>query len=172
MSVGLQERYKKSAHAENEADSGDLKKLVQRFKVCWEALPDYYYVKGQKRQIGFVLVLAGTHEAGVEHPEPGCQHCHDVRRALQTIASWVIPKERRDSDYDVPPYDQAIHYDPSRKFRPEVTLEIAIRHRSGFDRDVDACQVRCLNEMTRGLKELGAREGNWETAVRDREVCL
>jgi hypothetical protein len=101
-----------------------LKQLVERFRVCWEALPDHYYVKGQKRQIGFVLVLAGTHEPGVEHPEPGCQHCRNVRRALEAIARWVIPKERRDTDHDIVPYDQAIHYDPSRKFRPEVSLEI------------------------------------------------
>lgn len=147
-----------------DADSGSLKQLVQRFQVCYETLPDYYYVKGQKRQIGFVLVLAGAHEAGVEHPEPGCKHCHDVRRALQAIAFWVIPRERRDSDYDITPYDQAIHYDPNRKFRPEVSLQIWIRHRSGFDRDVDACQVRCLEEMTRGLKELGAQERNWKAA--------
>jgi hypothetical protein len=161
MAVSLQERNNRAKTGEYDGDSGRLKQLVQRFRVCWETLPDYYYVKGQKRQIGFVLVLAGTHEAGVEHPEPGCEHCRNVRRALQAIAFSIIPKERRDSDYDVTPYDQAIHHDPNREFRPEVTLQIWIRHRSGFDRDVDACQVRCLEEMTRGLKELGARERNW-----------
>lgn len=164
MNVSLQERDNKAKPGEQDGDSGSLKQLVRRFQVCWETLPDYYYVKGQKRQIGFVLVLAGTHEAGVERPEPGCEHCRNVRRALRAIASWVIPKEHRDSDYDITPYDQAIHYDPSRKFRPEVTLQIWIRHRSGFDRDVDACQIRCLEEMTRGLKELGARERNWGPA--------
>jgi hypothetical protein len=152
-----------------QADSTDgsavppkLKKQVKQFKVCWEVLPDNYYVRGQIRQIGFDLALTGTHEAGVEHPEPGCEHCRNVRQALQDIAHWIIPKERRDSDYDITPYDQAIHYDPSRKFRPEVTLQIWIRHRSGFDREVDACEVRCLKEMTQKLKAIGAREGKWE----------
>ncbi len=139
-----------------------LKQLVVQFQVCWEVLPYDDYVKGQKRQTGFVLVLAGTHEPGVEHPEPGCQHCHNVRRALEAIARCIIPKERRDSDHDITPYDQAIHYDPRRQFRPEVSLQIWIRHRSGFDREVDACEVRCVREMTQRLKELGAREGSWE----------
>jgi len=54
-----------------------LKAEAQRFQVRWETLPDHYYVKGQRRQIGFVIVLAGTHEAGVQHPEPGCEHCRN-----------------------------------------------------------------------------------------------
>jgi hypothetical protein len=141
-----------------------LKAEAQRFQVRWETLPDHYYVKGQRRQIGFVIVLAGTHEAGVQHPEPGCEHCRNVRRALRAIAQWIIPKERRDSSYDITPYDQAIHYDPSRRFRPEVTLQIGIRHRSGFGREVDACEVRCLREMTQRLRELGVRETNRDTA--------
>ena len=142
----------------------ELKQEVQRFRVCWETLPDHYYVKGRRRQIGFVIVLAGTYEAGAEHPEPGCEHCRNVRRALRAIAEWILPKERRDSAYDITPYDQAIQYDPSRRFRPEVTLQISIRHRSGFDREVDACEVRCLQEMTQRLKDLGVRETNWDSA--------
>lgn len=139
--------------------SAKLAESVERFQICWEVLPDYYYVKGEKRQIGFQLFLVGTHERGIEHPEPGCLHCRNVRSALEAIARWIIPKEPRDSDHDIVPFDQAIHYDPSRKFRPEVSLEIWIRHRSGFDREVDACEVRCLKEMTEKLKELGANEG-------------
>ena len=76
------------------------------------------------------------------------------------IAKWIIPTEPRESGYDICAYDQAIHYAPSRHFRPEVCLEIGIRHRWGFDREVDACEVRCLNEMTQRLRELGARERN------------
>ncbi len=164
MNVSLQERDTKATRTEYDAYSGNLKELVQRFKVCWEVLPDYYYVKGQRRQIGFVLELSGTHEPGRGQPQPGCRLCHPVRRALEAIAHAIIPKDRRDSDHEVSPYDQSIHYDPSRKFRPEVTLGISICHRSGFDREVDACEVRCLQEMTQRLKELGARERSWEIA--------
>jgi len=81
---------------------------------------------------------------------------------LKDIADWIVPKEIRDSDYDISPYDQSIRYDAMRKFRPEVLLTIWIQHRSGFDREVDACEVRCLNEMTQKLREIGARNGKWE----------
>ena len=140
-----------------------LKEFVQRFRICWEALPDHYYVKKEKRQIGFTLELTGTHESGVEHPEPGCQHCQHVWRALQEIAGWILPKEIRDSDYEVSVFDQTIQYTRVRKFRPDVSLRIWIRHRSGFDREVDACEVRCLNEMTKRLTEIGAHKAQWES---------
>jgi hypothetical protein len=144
-----------------------LREFVERFRVCWEVLPDCYFVNHQKRQIGFVLELLGTHEPGVEHPEPGCQHCHNVRLALELIARWIIPKERRDSDYDIVQYDQSIHYDRGRNYRPDVSLRIWIRHRSGFDREVDACEVQCLNEMTQRLKELGPCEQAWVQRRKD-----
>jgi hypothetical protein len=139
----------------------NLKELVQRFRICWEALPDRYYVNKELRQIGFQLELSGTHEEDVQHPQPGCEHCRKIWVALEAIADWILPRETRDSEYDIVPYDQSIHYDPLRRFRPDVSLRIWIRHRSGFDRPVDACEVRCLNEMTQHLKELGVRNGKW-----------
>ena len=157
-----QEAHASQAGNDNSAPS-NLKELVQRFRICWEALPDCYYVKKEKRQIGFTLELTGTHESGVEHPEPGCQHCRHVRQALREIADWIIPKESRDSDYDISGYDQSIQYTAVRKFRPDVSLRIWIRHRSGFDREVDACEVRCLGEMTQRLTEIGARKTQWES---------
>jgi len=162
MNTNTQEASHALKASENGSTPQKLKEFVERFQVCWEALPDYYPVKKELRQIGFQLELTGTHEQGVKHPLPGCQHCHDVRQALQGIADWIIPKEYRDSDYDIVPYDQSIHYDPKRKFRPEVSLRIWIRHRSGFDREVDACEMHCLNEMTQKLMEIGARKGKWD----------
>jgi hypothetical protein len=161
MNMSIQQEARASQAGNDSSVLSKLKELVERFQICWEALPDYYYVKKEKRQIGFTVELTGTHERGVEHPEPGCQHCHHVRLALQEIADWVVPKEKRDSDYDIVPYDQSIQFNAVRKFRPDVSLRIWIRHRSGFDREVDACEVRCLNEMKQRLKELGARNGKW-----------
>ena len=138
-----------------------LKELVERFHVCWEAWPEYAIVGHEKRQIGFALELSGTHAPGVEHPSPGCRHCQEVFGALRVIAVHILPREKRDSSYEIGPYDQAIHYSHSRRNRPDVTLSIQIRHRSGFERPVDACEVRCLTEMKQRLVELGAPEGQW-----------
>jgi hypothetical protein len=163
MNMSIQQEAHASQEGNDNSAPPNLKELVQCFRICWEALPDYYYVRKEKRQIGFTLELTGTHEQGVEHPLPACEHCQKVWRALKAVGDWVIPREERDSDYDIGPFDQSIHYDAGRKFRPDVSLRIGIRHRSGFDREVDACEVRCLREMTQRLTEIGARKTQWDS---------
>lgn len=137
-----------------------LKDLVELFRVCWEAWPEEIFV-GSRRQIGYALELIGTHKAGVEHPEPGCEHCHDVFRALREIAEWVLPRETRPSVYEIQTYDQSLSYSPARRNRPDVILTIKILHRDGFERPVDECENRCLKEMEERLRELGAWRRAW-----------
>ena len=161
MNRNPQEGRPAPVQANTESTRQRLTGLVERFEVCWEVRSDCYYVKQRIRQVGFQLELTGTHEEGVEHPSPGCQHCLNVWQALKEISDWIIPKEIRDSEYNVYPFDQTIRYCKERRFRPDVSLSIWIRHRSGFDREVDACEVRCLNEMTEKLQQLGARKGKW-----------
>jgi hypothetical protein len=138
-----------------------LAELVQRFRVCWEAWPEFELLGHEKRQIGFVLELHGTHEPGVKHPLPGCPHCLRVFDALRTIADWILPREKRPSRYEIESYVPVISYSPARGNRDDVTLTIRILHREGYERPVDACEARCLKEMEARLKELGASEKQW-----------
>ncbi len=138
-----------------------LKELVRRFRVCWKVWPEDAFVGDQKRQIGYQLELAGTHEPWVEHPEPGCEHCQRIFAALRDIADWILPREERPSTYEIGPYDQAIRYMPMRRNRPDVILTVRILHREGYERPVDECEDRCLKEMEGRLKELGAGRLTW-----------
>jgi hypothetical protein len=163
-----QENEEAGAHREDPNFPTKLKESVEKFQVCWEVLPDRYPLKNEIRQIGYVLELTGTHEAGVEHPSPACVHCRHIWRALEGIAHWIIPKEYRETECDVAAFDQSIQYNPDRTFRPEVSLRIRLIHRSGFDRPVDGCEVRCLNEMKDKLSEIGARDRGTLTQVETR----
>jgi hypothetical protein len=142
-----------------DSDVERLKSLVRRFSVCWDTWPEETYVQHVKRQIGFGIELAGTHEAGVEHPTPGCLHCQRVYTALKQIAEWILPREIRDSHYDLSDFDQSIGYLPAHGNRPDVTLTIRIQHRERFKEPVDACEKRCLQEMEQRLMELGVGRG-------------
>lgn len=159
MSALVQAHATKSSLGESPAV---LCELVQRYRVCWEVWPDYLMVGRRKQQIGFQLELSGTHEAGVKHPTPGCQHCRRVFAALQVIAVHILPREERPSVYDIESFEPAIHYAPIRGNRSEVSLTIRIGHRSHFERSVDECEVRCLEEMKQRLRDLGASEGRYK----------
>lgn len=132
-----------------------LRELVQRYQVCWEVWPEFIMVGREKRQIGFALELSGTHERSVEHPTPGCSHCRAVFAALQTIAVYILPREERPSPYEIETYDQSIHYSSKRRDRADISPTIRILHREGFEQPVDECEVRCLEEMKRRLREMG-----------------
>ena len=138
-----------------------LKELVKQFRVSWEAWPEYAVVDRERRQIGFTLDLYGTHEPGTGHIDPGCRHCHRVFAALRVIADWILPRDERPSRYEIESYNPSISYSPARGNRPDLTLTIRIQHREGFERPVDACEVRCLEEMKQRLREVGACERQW-----------
>lgn len=144
-----------------QVDTKNLQESVRRFRVCWDVWPEYVLVDKQTRQVGFELELSGTHEAGVEHAVPGCEHCRRVFAALSDIADWILPKEKRASRYDLEPYQPRLHYSGSRDFRPDVALAIRILHRTDGLNPVDACELRCLEEMKQRLHELGASQGSW-----------
>lgn len=142
-----------------------LRELVTRYRVCWEVWPECIWAEQKRRQIGYQLELYGTHEPGFEHATPVCQACQRLYVALRAMAEWILPKEKRPSTYEIGAYDQAIHYSPTRRNRPDVTLRIRIIHRHGFGDPVDACEVRCLTEMQERLRELGAQERQWVTRM-------
>ena len=143
-------------------DTADLKRLVQQHKVCWEVWPEEMISReGHRMQIGFELDLLGTHDHPVDPPMPGCEQCAEVYLDLRRIAEWILPKDEPESDYEIGAFDVSVHFPPEREFREEITLPIRIIHRKGFDRPVDASEVRCLGEMERKLVALGASKGKW-----------
>ena len=150
-----------------ETEIQSLAALVERFRVCWEVWPEYMFIKQEKRQIGFTLEIVGTHEADIEHPTPGCEHCLRVFAALRQIGVHILPKEQRPTGYEIQIYDHAIRYTPKRRNRPEVSLAIKILHRHEFELPVDECESRCLDEMKQRLRDLGAYEGHWRARMED-----
>jgi len=143
------------------ADPADLRALVERYRVRWEVCPEYAVVKGHKPQVGFAVELSGTHERGVEPLTPGCPHCQEIFTALRALAAYLLPREERPSVCELGPFDSAIHYSPRHGNRPDVCLTIRILDGECFERPVDECESRRLEEIKERLRELGASEGRW-----------
>ena len=144
---------------ESEQTEQRLREIVVRHCVYYEVRRESVPLKDHSLQeVGFRLELHGRHAAG-SHPMPGCALCQEIYGGLREIAAWILPKEIRDSSYDLEAFDASLHYSHATKDPGSVQLGIDILHRSGFDRPVDACEVRCLREMEEKLKRLGVRRG-------------
>ena len=80
-----------------------LEDLVRRYQVCWDVWPEEVMVDEKRRQIGYVIELAGTHPQ-VKEPSPGCQCCKEVFTALLQISEYILPPEcGQPSEYDIDP---------------------------------------------------------------------
>ena len=90
----------------SEAEIAELRNLFPRYRVCSEVFRQDELVDHKKEQTGFRLELLGTHQSGVEHPEPGCTKCQDVFAALHLIADWIVPKEERPSTCHIEPFER------------------------------------------------------------------
>lgn len=145
---------------ESEQIEQRLREVVARHRVYYEIRPEQVPLKDHSLQeVGFQLELHGEHAKGA-HPTPGCALCQEIYRGLREIAAWILPKEIRDSSYDLEAFDASLHYSHPTKDPGSVQLGIDILHRSGFDRPVDACEVRCLREMEEKLNRLGVHRGS------------
>jgi hypothetical protein len=154
------------------SSTDELAALVRRYRVCWEVWPEFFTLNGEKRQVGFTLELSGCPEPEDARPVLDWSVCARVFAALHRIAEAILLREKRPTGYAIDPYDQAFHFSRLRQDRPDVNVCIHLYHRQGFEQPVDACEVRCLEEMETRLAELGACERQWASSTKaTREVA-
>ncbi len=143
-----------------------LKELVARHRVCWEVWPLYHYdLHGERKQVGFEVDLFGAHDHPVHAVAPGCDECVKVFESLRAIADWVRPTGERDTDYTIRCFDSSLRSSKKRRQREDVELQLSLEHKSGYDKEVDPCEVRCLAEIEAALGRLGAHKGSWPAVL-------
>jgi hypothetical protein len=136
-----------------------LKQDVERFEVCWESFPELSGANHQRRAIGFMIELYGTHDRTDVVPTAGCIHCIPVLQALLQIAEFVVPDDWRDS-LDALRAHSGIEYAKERGGRPDVVVAITMIPRREGDPDANAI-ARCLAGVKQRLEELGTCERSW-----------
>lgn len=144
---------------ERETDEVEsLARLAARRRACYEVWPEFRMVHGERRKTGVAVRLCGEPDP-LEHVTPGCRHCRSAYEDLKALAAWALPREARDSRYEIEPFDRGWHLPAGRDFRHEVVVEIRVLHTHDFDDPVNDCQARCLAEITGRLERLGVRRG-------------
>lgn len=127
----------------------ELKSIVEKHTVRYEAWPHWEMHEDRRVMVGFDLELYGSYEHGHSQPIPNSEIYSDLKK----VADEILPKDERPSSYRIQPFDHALHSEgrgPS-----EVVLVISIQHRRDYFSPVDACEERCLAEMESSLKQLG-----------------
>lgn len=135
-----------------------LRELIARHSARFEVHPHREFSGEHVVRVGFDLHLYGLLDDSLD-VAPGCAECLEVYEALREVSDWILPPDHRPSRYDIEPFDRALHVVQGDEARDEIRLVLRILHRDHFFQPIDACEERCLGEMTKKLKLLGAREG-------------
>ncbi|MBK9214692.1 MAG: hypothetical protein IPM59_03710 [Chloracidobacterium sp.] len=142
-----------------------IKDIVEKHRVCYEWSNDHEMVNSVRIPTGYSLRLYGSndeHDAGIDsgtHPIPGCAACRKTYFDLLSVAKWIMPKEKRETQYKIEPFDNAFHFAPKRNWREEIVVAIQLLHRDDVSRPQDECEILCLKEMCSKLQKIGVLEG-------------
>jgi hypothetical protein len=117
--------------------------LVATHAVKYEVWPHYEIAGNLQVMAGFDLELCGTHDHGHARLNPGCPACEQTYADLKTLAEAILPAENRSADYDILPFDHALHIAPQHPESPEVLLDVCIEHKQHSFSPVDDCEETC-----------------------------
>lgn len=141
------------------ADAATLRELVSKHAVKYEVWPHYELAGGQRVMVGFDLELCGTHDHGHARLSPGCPACEETYADLKTLAEAILPAGDRTTDYEIQPFDSALHISPHNPESAEVLLDLRVEHRQHYFSPVDDCEEGCLKQILDKLEALGVTRG-------------
>lgn len=128
-----------------------IRALVERYKVCWDAFPEWSRTNGERRPTGVVVELYGTHDMPGVVPTAGCKHCIPVIQALLTIADHVADRAR--AELASIRAHSGIEYAVERGARPDIVVSLTFAPADGV--------TTAPAEVAARLRELGVAERNW-----------
>jgi hypothetical protein len=140
-------------------DEAELRRAVERYKVCWETFPEMVGTNHERQQIGFFVELYGTHDRPGVVPTAGCKNCIPVLQALLAVADFVVPEPWREA-LDAIRAHSGIEYASERGGRPDIVVAITMIPRRDRQPDPSAI-VPCLESVKQRLRTLGASERSW-----------
>jgi hypothetical protein len=140
-----------------------------KHQVCYEVWPEWSGCGGRSRRIGYWVSLCGVNyrsDCAQGHHVPGCVHCGFTYDELRKIAEWTTLPVQQDRRCEIQSFDCAWHIGQrQRSSRNEIVVTVKIPHLRNVDSPIEEVQERCLREMCSKLRELGIREGVWQSAA-------
>lgn len=106
-----------------------VQSLVTDYSVFWQFWPQFEQTHGERHLVGFEVELIGSHPSDLNHLDPGCPKCRDVRSVLLLIAD-LLPREARLGEsclmYDVDSHSNSIVRLPALGNRSAVSVSVYV----------------------------------------------
>ena len=66
-----------------------VQSLVAEYGIFWQFWPQFEQTHGERRLVGCEVELIGFHTSDLNHVDPACPRCRNVRAVLLSIANLV-----------------------------------------------------------------------------------
>jgi len=109
--------------------SSGVQSAIAKYGVFWQLWPQFDVTGSERRPVGFEVELIGFHTPDLNHVDPACPMCHQVRSALLRVADLLLEKGifSRDSlTYDIDSHSNSILCLPALGNRSAVWVSIRI----------------------------------------------
>jgi hypothetical protein len=135
-----------------------VQSLVSEYGVFWQCWPQFEQINGERRLLGFEVELIGSHTSDLNHVDPACRSCRQVRAVLLVIAD-LMPGEltlRRNSvTYDIDSHSNSIVCLPALGNRSAVSVSIYV---SSNGSNGPSFETDLLNEIKTFLNRWGIHQ--------------
>ena len=106
-----------------------VQSLLTEYGVFWQFWPQFEQIHGERRLVGFEVELIGSHTFDLNHLDPACPRCRNVRSVLLTIAD-LMPRElalsRNALTYNIDSHSSSILCLPALGNRSAVSVSIYV----------------------------------------------
>jgi len=132
--------------------------LAAEYSAFWQLWPQFEHIYGERRLVGFEVELIGFHASDLNHLDPSCPACRQVRAVLLAIAD-AMPREtssrRNYLKYNIDSHSNSILCLPALGNRSAVWVSIYIflNRANGQSFETD-----CLNEVKTLLNRWGIHQ--------------
>ena len=106
-----------------------LQAFVTEYGIFWQLWPQFEQTHGERRLVGLEVELIGSHMSDLNHLDPACPRCRNVRAVLLTIVD-LMPEElalsRNSLTYNVDSHSNSILRLPALGNRSAVSVSIYV----------------------------------------------
>ena len=103
--------------------------LVAEYGVFWQSWPQFDQTNGARRLVGLEVELIASHASGLDHVDPACPRCRNVRAVLLAIADLLHrePSPGENSlTYNIDSHSNSILCLPALGNRSAVSVSIYV----------------------------------------------
>lgn len=109
--------------------NSEVQSLVTEYGVFWQSWPQFEQTHGERRLAGFEVELIGSHTSDLNHVDPVCLACRQVRSALLAITDLLhdeLTGSRNSFTYSIDSHSNSILCLPALGNRSAVSVSIYV----------------------------------------------